>query len=224
MTPPSMAAITASLERSLQSFSLNHHRSTTTAGDGGEESTNAHCHRSTNSSDATLELNSNITLPYHWEQCLDLKTGEIHYINWKTGMKSTEDPRSVNGGFNGYFYSDDYDYEEEGDDYEEEGDDYEEEGDGEESSYAESESSSVESSPAVSSSEKQKEEYDDNDDEDENEDEDEDKDEGESRAGGHVLVVAGCKGCFMYFMVPKQVGDCPKCCGQLLHFDRSSDN
>lgn len=36
-----------------------------------------------------------------------------------------------------------------------------------------------------------------------------------------VLVVAGCKGCLMYFMVPKQVGVCPKCCGQLLHFDRS---
>lgn len=37
----------------------------------------------------------------------------------------------------------------------------------------------------------------------------------------HVLVVAGCKSCFMYFMVPKQVEDCPKCTGQLLHFDRS---
>ncbi|KAI3696417.1 hypothetical protein L1987_79431 [Smallanthus sonchifolius] len=177
-----MAAITASLERSLQSFSLNH-RSTTTAAAAGEESTN--------SSDATLELDSNITLPYYWEQCLDLKTGEMYYINWRTGMKSKEDPR-----FSGYFYSDE-----------------EEEDDDEESSYADSESSSAESSPAASSSEKQKEN-----------DEDEDEDEGESRVGGHVLVVAGCKGCFMYFMVPKQVEDCPKCCGQLLHFDRSDDN
>jgi hypothetical protein len=39
----------------------------------------------------------------------------------------------------------------------------------------------------------------------------------------HVLVVAGCKSCFMYFMVPKQVEDCPKCDGQLLHFDRSEN-
>lgn len=39
----------------------------------------------------------------------------------------------------------------------------------------------------------------------------------------HVLVVAGCKGCLMYFMVPKQVEDCPKCSGQLLHFDRSEN-
>lgn len=39
----------------------------------------------------------------------------------------------------------------------------------------------------------------------------------------HVLVVAGCKSCLMYFMVPKHVEDCPKCCGQLLHFDRSEN-
>lgn len=39
----------------------------------------------------------------------------------------------------------------------------------------------------------------------------------------NVLVVAGCKSCLMYFMVPKQVEDCPKCTGQLLHFDRSEN-
>lgn len=33
-----------------------------------------------------------------------------------------------------------------------------------------------------------------------------------------VLVVAGCKACFMYFMVPKLLTDCPKCEAQLLHF------
>ncbi|KAD2804062.1 hypothetical protein E3N88_37439 [Mikania micrantha] len=198
MTAPNMAAITASLERSLQSFSLNH-RTTTTSGDAGDESTTTHCHRSATSSDATLELNSNITLPYHWEQCLDLKTGEMYYINWRTGMKSKEDPRTVDDGFSGYFYSDD----------DEDVDEEEEEDEDEESLYAGSDGSSVESSPAASSSGKQKQK--------------DDEDEGESRIGGHVLVVAGCKGCFMYFMVPKQVEDCPKCCGQLLHFDRSDD-
>ncbi|KAL1206180.1 Protein CURLY FLAG LEAF 2 [Cardamine amara subsp. amara] len=35
-----------------------------------------------------------------------------------------------------------------------------------------------------------------------------------------VLVVAGCKACLMYFMVPKLVDECPKCAAQLLHFDR----
>lgn len=39
----------------------------------------------------------------------------------------------------------------------------------------------------------------------------------------NVLVVAGCKSCLMYFMVPKQVEDCPKCSGHLLHFDRSDN-
>lgn len=39
----------------------------------------------------------------------------------------------------------------------------------------------------------------------------------------NVLVVAGCKSCLMYFMVPKQVQECPKCTGQLLHFDRSEN-
>ncbi|KAM0020145.1 putative WW domain superfamily protein [Helianthus debilis subsp. tardiflorus] len=174
MTAPNIAAITASLERSLQSFSLNYHTTTTT---------DSHCPRS---SDATLDLNSNMTLPYHWEQCLDLKTGEMYYINWRTGMKSKEDPWTVDDDYSGYYYSDD------------------------ESSNGDSESSSVESSPGASSSEKQK--------------QNDEEDEGESRVGGHVLVVAGCKGCFMYFMVPKQVEDCPKCCGQLLHFDRSDDN
>lgn len=38
---------------------------------------------------------------------------------------------------------------------------------------------------------------------------------------GPVLVVGGCKTCLMYFMVPKEVDDCPKCCGQLLHFDQN---
>ncbi|GKD65691.1 hypothetical protein Tco_1307799 [Tanacetum coccineum] len=66
-----------------------------------------------------------------------------------------------------------------------------------ESSYEESGGlSSSESSSAVSSSRK------------ENERE-------------QVLVVAGCKRCLMYFMVAKQVEECPKCNAQLLHFHRT---
>ncbi|GMJ05507.1 hypothetical protein like AT2G33510 [Hibiscus trionum] len=38
---------------------------------------------------------------------------------------------------------------------------------------------------------------------------------------GNVLVVAGCKSCYMYFMVPKKAEACPKCNGHLLRFDRS---
>jgi len=34
-----------------------------------------------------------------------------------------------------------------------------------------------------------------------------------------VLVVAACKSCLMYRMVPKNAEVCPKCSGQLLHFN-----
>lgn len=46
---------------------------------------------------------------------------------------------------------------------------------------------------------------------------------GETAGNSAVLVVAGCKGCFMYYMVPKQNEICPKCSGQLIHFDRSGN-
>lgn len=86
-----MAAITASLERSLQNCSLNqhhhhhHHQSRGVLGGGGGEGSSSssddadapeqihrHRHRLP-SSDTSLELNSHLSLPYHWEQCLDLK-------------------------------------------------------------------------------------------------------------------------------------------------------
>ena len=75
----------------------------------------------------------------------------------------------------------------------------------EDDSSCDSEESSSESSPAPISSREQHYRVDQKDHKD------------------HVLVVAGCKSCLMYFMVPKQVEDCPKCCGQLLHFDRSEN-
>ncbi|KAK4789175.1 hypothetical protein SAY86_020494 [Trapa natans] len=180
-----MATITASLERSLQDFSLNHHGGvggTGAAGFGRSLSSDDHL---SNKPNTTLELNSHIFLPYHWEQCLDLQTGEIYYINWRTGMKMEEDPRvSANVSGTSYYYSDedvnycnsDYDSEEDS-----------------ESSPASCSSTAVRVSP-----------------------------EKEAAASkGPVLVVGGCKACLMYYMVPKQVDECPKCGGQLLHFDRS---
>ncbi|CAE6027346.1 unnamed protein product [Arabidopsis arenosa] len=180
MKAPNMETITESLEKSMQNFSLNDRRRRV-VGDGfGRSSSNEH----TPISDRTLELNSHLSLPCHWEQCLDLKTGEIYYINWKNGMRVKEDPRKVMNA--------DPDS----------GDSYGTVCSEEDSSYYDSEESSAESSP--SSRENHKEE-----DEEEEEEEEED-----------VLVVAGCKACFMYFMVPKLVEDCPKCSAQLLHFDR----
>ncbi|CAN6833220.1 unnamed protein product [Brassica oleracea var. botrytis] len=191
MKAPNMEMITKSLEKSMQNFSLTDRRrrvgdrfgrsSTTT-----EESSNEHVPPI---SDRTLELNSHISLPCHWEQCLDLKTGEIYYINWKNGMRVKEDPRKVmmnadndSGESCGTFCSE------------------------EDSSYYDSEESSSESSPSSRENQKkEEEEYEEQEEEEEEE---------------AVLVVAGCKACFMYFMVPKLVEDCPKCAAQLVHFDR----
>lgn len=36
-------------------------------------------------------------------------------------------------------------------------------------------------------------------------------DNGGGLGAGHVLVAAGCRACFMYFMVPKRAVVCPKC-------------
>ncbi|GMY26610.1 protein CURLY FLAG LEAF 1 [Fagus crenata] len=183
-----MATITASLERSFQNCSLNQQTRSGSGsrlgrggggGGGGSSSSDETPDNHLPSSETTLELNSNISLPYHWEQCLDLKTGEIYYINWRNGMKAKDDPRTT-AEYSGDFYSED-------------------------DSSCDSEESSSESSPAPISSREQHYRVDQKDHKD------------------HVLVVAGCKSCLMYFMVPKQVEDCPKCCGQLLHFDRSEN-
>ncbi|XP_052187798.1 protein CURLY FLAG LEAF 1-like [Diospyros lotus] len=179
MAAPNMAAITASLERSMQNCSLNQSSGGgddgASAGVGFSSSSDSPENQVSSASDVTLELNSQISLPYFWEQCLDLKTGEVYYINWKTGMKAKDDPRTLADQLNDEIYSED------------------------ESSY-DSEESSLESSPTSSRNQQYHHHI-------------EQKD--------HVLVVAGCKSCLMYFMVPKQVGVCPKCCGQLLHFHRS---
>ncbi|XVE92655.1 hypothetical protein REPUB_Repub01dG0118000 [Reevesia pubescens] len=203
MTAPNMATITESLERSLRNCSLNHERtrnSSSSSGGGAEERiigrslTSEDNNLPNTISDTSLDLNSHLSLPHHWEQCLDLKTGEIYYINWRNGMKAREDPRTT-AEYSGYFYS-----EEE----EEENDD--------DSSYDSSESSS-DSSPSSSSRERG---HYNNNNNNNHQRVEKDKD--------NVLVVAGCKSCLMYFMVPKQVEDCPKCNGQLLHFDRSESS
>ncbi|KAL2547243.1 Uncharacterized protein Fot_16476 [Forsythia ovata] len=120
----------------------------------------------------TIELNSEIPLPDYWEQFLDLQTGEQYYINWKTGIKVTEDPRTT-AAYGGDFFSED------------------------DSRSYDSEGPSSEFSPSSSTeqwSHNQDRHMDD----------------------FNVLVVAGCKRCLMYYMVPKLLEDCPKCCANVL--------
>lgn len=72
MATPNMDTITASLERSLQNCSLNHQQSSGSGSGGGppgDPSSDAASALAT----AALELNSQTSLPTHWEQCLDLK-------------------------------------------------------------------------------------------------------------------------------------------------------
>lgn len=70
-----MKTITESLEKSMKNFSLNERRRR--IGDGFARSSTmkeeSNEHTPPPISDTTLELNSHISLPCHWEQCLDLK-------------------------------------------------------------------------------------------------------------------------------------------------------
>ncbi|KAJ7957501.1 ATP-dependent RNA helicase [Quillaja saponaria] len=197
MTAPNMETITASLERSFQNCSLNHQSrsrqgsSSSTVGIGSSSTSDdvpENHHLISISDDTGLDINSHISLPYYWEQCLDLKTGEIYYINWRNGMKVKEDPRST-ADYKGDYYSEDG-----------------------ESSYDSEAESSSESSPCLSRDKGGVYQY-----------QQHHQVENEIQKNENVLVVAGCKSCLMYFMVPKQVQDCPKCTGQLLLFDRSGN-
>ncbi|CAA7404658.1 unnamed protein product [Spirodela intermedia] len=152
--------------------------------------------------DAIVELNSDVSLPYHWEQYLDLKTGRLHYINWLTGAKSTEDPRKVPGLFcNGYSSGEE---EDDGGFSDEEAAEDEEELAGETRSDDDYGSccSYVASSTSPSSS-------------------------FSTSSGGAadrgdgsppVLIAAGCPACIMYVMIPKTEEKCPRCGGLLSFF------
>uniref|UniRef100_A0A0A0KTY3 GIR1-like zinc ribbon domain-containing protein n=1 Tax=Cucumis sativus TaxID=3659 RepID=A0A0A0KTY3_CUCSA len=189
-----MGTITEALECSLQK-SHQQPLISSSSSSSSFSSSSSSIHQHQHQQSTSLDLNSHLSLPYHWEQCLDLKTGEIYYINWRNGMKAKEDPRStiIDEDYQDDEYSEDYCY------YY--SDDHEEEDDI--SSY-DSEESSTEST----NMRKKKKTF--------VVEEEEEKD---------VLVVGGCKRCLMYFMVPKHLQDCPKCNnGQLLHFDRSQNH
>ncbi|KAG2658705.1 uncharacterized protein DDB_G0271670-like [Panicum virgatum] len=202
----------------------------------------------------TVELNSDVALPYHWEQCLDIRTGQVYYNNWEDGTRTTVDPRTtsafsptphstssasrrtrrastqssgytsvssvgadVTGEWQGAVAGNDsgYDNDDEEEDDEEDGEEEEDEDEAESSSTTSSSSSSTGSSrgSAVSSTLSSFSPT----------DESGSGDNGGGGLGaGHVLVAAGCRACFMYFMVPKRADVCPKCGSSgLLHLSRN---
>ncbi|XP_065022694.1 protein CURLY FLAG LEAF 1-like isoform X1 [Musa acuminata AAA Group] len=142
--------------------------------------------------EVTVELNSETALPYHWEQCLDMRTGEVYYINRETGTRTSKDPRTAVAAAT---YSSSYHSEEDvsSDDDSCSGvggsDDHEDSVDTANSCLTSLSSTSTSDTSAEPS-------------------------------GGHILVSAGCRSCFMYFMVPKSIDACPKCGGRLLKLGR----
>lgn len=112
-------------------------------------------------------------------------------------MKATEDPRTA-AEYGGGYYSEE-----------------------EDSSSCDSDGSSSESSP--SSSREQWSGGKDNNNQENCYYQERNENNSNNNNNNNVLVVAGCKSCLMYYMVPKQLEICPKCCGQLLHFDRSEN-
>ncbi|KAL6899118.1 hypothetical protein ACP4OV_005776 [Aristida adscensionis] len=257
MTAPSIEMIASSLRH----CSLSGRRRGGGRGGGGRR------HRGGEGGDdsegVTVELNSDVALPYHWEQCLDIRTGQVYYINWEDGTRTTVDPRtsafsssptprstssasrrsgrarrgdstpssgytSVSsvgmGGDTGAWcagadnYSGYVNDDEDGDD--DEDDDDEEEVESSTSTTSSSSSSTGSSSrgSAVSSTLSSFSPT----------DESASGDNGSAigadhaAAAGHVLVAAGCRACFMYFMVPKSADVCPKCGSSgLLHLSRN---
>ncbi|CAL4887657.1 unnamed protein product [Urochloa decumbens] len=209
----------------------------------------------------TVELNSDVALPFHWEQCLDIRTGQVYYINWEDGTRTPVDPRTASAftsalptphstssasgrrtrrastPSSGYTsvssvgadawrgavavagtdsgYDNDDEEEEDGDEDDDGEEDEDEEEEAESASTTSSSSSSTGSSrgSAVSSTLSSFSPTDESGSGDNG---------GGGLSAGHVLVAAGCRACFMYFMVPKRADVCPKCGSSgLLHLSRN---
>lgn len=201
----------------------------------------------------TVELNSEVALPYHWEQCLDIRTGQVYYINWENGTRTTVDPRTasafvssptprsstsrrtrrastpssgytsvsssvgaadvVTGAWRGASNDSGYDNDDEQEDGEADDEDEAESSTTTTTSSSSSSSTGSSRGSAISSTLSSFSPT----------DESGSGDNGGARLGaGHVLVAAGCRACFMYFMVPKRADVCPKCGSSgLLHLSRN---
>ena len=184
-----------------------------------------------------------------------MQTGQVYYINWEDGTRTTVDPRTtsafsptphstssasrrtrrastqssgytsvpsvgadVTGEWRGAVAGNDGGYDNDDEEEEDDEEDGEEENEDEDEAESSSTTSSSSSSTgcsrgsAVSSTLSSFSPT----------DESGSGDNGAGLGAGHVLVAAGCRACFMYFMVPKRADVCPKCGSSgLLHLSRN---
>ncbi|XP_020592319.1 uncharacterized protein LOC110032883 [Phalaenopsis equestris] len=155
--------------------------------------------------EVTVELNSDTAFSNNWKQCLDMRTGKLFYVNWESGERRTETPSIAASGLQeGYYSSEDCNSDDARDIEDEEDND----GDVEDCASFFAGGTDFEDFSSANSR---------NSDSSSFQPADSDAGGENGGAGGLILVVAGCKSCFMYFMVPKRAEECPKCGGCLIH-------
>ncbi|XP_074588917.1 protein CURLY FLAG LEAF 1-like [Curcuma longa] len=134
----------------------------------------------------------------HFEgDCLDIKTGEVYYFDRETGTRTSKDPRvaAAAHAYSSSYLSDEEDVSSSDEDRFS--------GVGSGSSGGDTNEDSVDSTAnscltCISSA-------------------------SSPAAAPEPLVSAGCRSCFMYFMVPKSDDACPKCGGRLFKLGRHGD-
>ncbi|XP_077252584.1 protein CURLY FLAG LEAF 1-like [Tasmannia lanceolata] len=160
MAGSNMAENTVSLELSPEKSSLSQ---AVSSGSASLETSSPVPENKPNIKQENLELISCKSVPPPWEECFDLKTLEIYYVNWTNKAIMKEDPRKAIKSAGSY--------------------------------YSEEASLDKGHGPSSASS----------------------LSSGDIPDEDRILVLVGCKNCYMYTIVERRVLKCPKCSGPLLH-------
>lgn len=211
----------SALDHGFRALSINHGSSPSSLEGGGFCSvTPKDASTQKPSLKCPLDVKSQPALPYQWEQFLDLKTGELYYIDWSVCKKARNDPRELlrlsedrlrdrlkemsalkidnrpaNANNKSSALLHDFSRAE---DCISDTESEDEDSDGSQDSYQ------------IINPDKQAHQT-------------LDLDHGQGSQDSTVLVAAGCRRCLMYYMLPKCVHECPKCGTVVLHFNESSN-
>lgn len=211
----------SALDRGFRALSINHGSSASSLEGGGFCSfTTKDASTQKPSLKSPLDVKSQPALPYQWEQFLDLKTGELYYIDWSVCKKAKNDPREL------LRLSEDSLRDRL-----------------KEISAMKIDNRSAnannKSSALLYGYSKVEDSISDTESKDDDSDGSEDfyqiinpgkqahqtlgLDHEQGSQDSTVLVAAGCRRCLMYYMLPKCVHECPKCGTVVLHFNESSN-